>query len=197
MLGEPGVKQLKKIRSVIQRMARLISDLLQLAHLNQGETAFSPCDLNESLRQAKDDLEARILETRGQITSDPLPTLDADRTQMCQLFQNLLGNALKFHKPNEPPQIRIRSHCPEPGEGQEAFCEMTIEDNGIGFDEKDKERIFGVFQRLDVSRKYEGNGVGLSICQKIVQRHRGTIEVHSAPNEGTRFTIRLPLHQDH
>jgi signal transduction histidine kinase len=122
-------------------------------------------------------------------------TLDADPLQMRQLLQNLIGNALKFHKPGEPPAVEVRGEL-VPADGRPApLCRLTVRDNGIGFDEKYLDRIFDVFQRLHGRGEYEGSGMGLAICRKIVERHGGTITATSAPGRGATFVVTLPARQ--
>jgi signal transduction histidine kinase len=121
-----------------------------------------------------------------------LPTIEADRTQMRQLFQNLIGNGLKFHQDGQAPIVTVRSqHLSRPGQ----FCQIVVEDNGIGFDEKYLDRIFNVFQRLHGRSAYEGSGVGLAICRKIVERHGGNITATSIVGRGSAFIVTLPIKQ--
>jgi signal transduction histidine kinase len=115
--------------------------------------------------------------------------VEADATQMRQLFQNLINNALKFHKPDEAPVVRVRSTS------NHGLCQIHVEDNGIGFDEKYLDRIFNPFQRLHHRGEYEGTGMGLAICRKIVERHGGSITARSAPGQGATFIVTLPLKQ--
>jgi light-regulated signal transduction histidine kinase (bacteriophytochrome) len=135
-----------------------------------------------------------------------LPTIAADPMQMRQLFQNLIGNALKFHKQDEAPVVRIDYQMingdahqgANGGNGNGKLCQITIKDNGIGFDNQYAERIFGAFQRLHGRSEYEGSGIGLLVCQKIVDRHKGNIQAKGAEGEGATFTINLPLeHHEH
>jgi len=141
------------------------------------------------------DLEARITETGATITVDELPTIEADPMQMRQLFQNLLGNALKFHREGVPPEIHISSNCDPETDTPRPMCHLTIADNGIGFEQEYATRIFGVFQRLHARTEFEGTGVGLALCRKIVERHRGAIRAESTPGEGSRFIVTLPQKQ--
>jgi signal transduction histidine kinase len=146
------------------------------------------------VREVIDDLEASILETEGQIEIHDLPTIEADPTQMRQLLQNLIGNALKFHG-SEKPVVTIYGG-PVGGERTlDGQCEIIIEDNGIGFDEKYLDRIFTPFQRLHGRGTYEGTGIGLAICRKIVDRHSGSITAKSEPGKGSTFIVTLPLKQ--
>ena len=128
------------------------------------------------------------------ILSRHLPTIDADPTQMRRLLQNLIGNALKFHRPEAPPLVKIsakRLDSPERGQRYQ----ILVEDNGIGFDEKYLDRIFTPFQRLYSQGKYEGTGIGLAICRKIVERHGGSITAKSRPGQGATFIVTLPVKQ--
>ena len=137
-----------------------------------------------------EDLEVQIVETKGSVQTHPLPKIEAEKIQMRQLFQNLIGNGLKYIRPNVPPKIVVKSVPYDNG-----FCEILIEDNGVGFLEKYAEKIFEPFQRLNSSSDVQGSGMGLFICEKIMLRHNGTISVKSKPDEGSIFIIRLPMKQ--
>jgi signal transduction histidine kinase len=132
-----------------------------------------------------------LAETHGKVEIGALPTLEADPLQMRQLLQNLIGNGLKFHKPAEPPVVRLEG-VPTDHEGSVAF---TVRDDGIGFEPIYRERIFRVFERLHPRDVYAGTGIGLALCRKIVERHGGEITADGRPGEGTVFTITLPLVQ--
>src|SRR5262249_13797552 len=144
-----------------------------------------------------------LRETGGQVeVADDLPALDGDPTQLRQLLQNLIGNALKFHRKDEPPRVRVRARVLADGEAglprhrpPSLWCQLSVEDNGIGFDEKYLERIFAPFQRLHGRGEYEGTGMGLAICRKIVQRHGGQLTARSTPGQGSTFLVALPLRQ--
>lgn len=129
-----------------------------------------------------------------------LPNIEAEPTQMRQMLLNLIGNALKFHRPDEPPVVQVDAeifsdvHSPFP-DGRDSFCRMTVRDNGIGFDEIYLERIFEVFQRLHSRDYYEGNGIGLAICRKIVEHHGGSITAKSTSGQGAAFIVTLPIRQ--
>ncbi|HEX9653327.1 MAG TPA: ATP-binding protein, partial [bacterium] len=141
-------------------------------------------------------------EVNGQVEVADLPVIEADPTQIRQLMQNLIGNGLKFHRDDMPPVIKVYSdfaagkngHPGSPGQTR-AFCKIVVEDNGIGFDKKYAERIFGVFQRLHGREKYEGSGIGLAVCRKIVERHGGEIVAIGTPGQGAKFEITLPMNQ--
>jgi signal transduction histidine kinase len=130
-----------------------------------------------------------------------LPTIQADPSQMRQLLQNLIANGLKFRRAGEPPVVKVhgvfvegrtqRQAGHDPGGEQ---CQIVVEDNGIGFEEKHRERIFGVFQKLQPRDVYEGTGIGLAICRRIVERHGGTISARSTPGRGSAFEVLLPVH---
>ncbi|HVO24550.1 MAG TPA: ATP-binding protein, partial [Candidatus Margulisiibacteriota bacterium] len=140
-------------------------------------------------------------ETHGRVEIAALPTIEADPTQMRQLLQNLLSNALKFHRPDVAPSVRVSGRLlngssRSPAQpATEGVCEISVADNGIGFDEKYLDRIFTIFQRLHGRNQYEGTGLGLAICRKIVQRHRGQITAHSTPGQGATFVVTLPVRQ--
>ena len=134
-----------------------------------------------------------------------LPTIDADPTQMRQLLQNLIGNSLKFHPEGETTVVKIHGELLKgEGEGQrqrgippvDGRCQIIVEDNGIGFDEKYLDRIFTIFQRLHGRNEYEGTGIGLAVCRKIAERHGGDITAKSAPGHGATFIVTLPVKQD-
>jgi PAS domain S-box-containing protein len=189
-LSEEGRDYFGRMQNAASRMQTLIHDLLALSRVATQPRPFVPVDLVEVVRGVVSDLESRIEQLGGQVEIGTLPVLIADKVQMAQLFQNLVGNALKFHKPEEKPLVKVRSETPAP-EAPESH-RIIVEDNGIGFDEKYLERIFQVFQRLHARSEYEGSGIGLSICRKIVERHGGNITATSAPGSGARFIITLP-----
>jgi signal transduction histidine kinase len=138
------------------------------------------------------DLASRIEETQASIRVDPLPTIEADEGLLELLFQNLLSNAIKYRKPGEAPTIRVIARPTATTQGAKGgWVELTIEDEGIGFEPVYAEQIFRPFERLHGRREYEGSGVGLSICRRVVEQHGGTITADAVPGEGARFTVRL------
>jgi signal transduction histidine kinase len=141
------------------------------------------------VQHSLEDLAQRIQETGGKIEVADLQVVMGDELQMYQLFQNLIGNALKFVPPGRAPHVIVSSRRIE-----KEMAEITVADNGIGFDERFLEKIFQPFQRLHNEQEYPGSGIGLAVCQKIVQRHGGTITAHSRPGEGSTFVITLPEH---
>ena len=159
------------------RMHTLITDLLALSRVGTRGQAFEPADLNTVLDQALAGLRASLQETGARITRDPLPTLRVDAGQIAQLFQNLIGNALKF-RGERPPEIHVSAQR-KPGQWV-----LAVRDNGIGIEPQYFERIFLIFQRLHTRKQYPGTGIGLAICKKIVERHGGTIWVESQAGPG-------------
>jgi PAS domain S-box-containing protein len=201
-LGTEGQDYLARMQGAAARMQRLIGDLLALSRISATTQPFEPVDLNVVAGEVLRDLETRLEQTCGHVTVGDLPVIEADPTQMRQLFQNLLGNALKFHRPDHPPVIRLEGRLRPVGTGElggdiagRNVCELVVTDEGIGFDAQYGERIFGVFQRLHGRSEYEGTGIGLAICRTIIERHGGTIVATSAPARGATFTINLPLRQ--
>ncbi|MFC1523305.1 ATP-binding protein [Thermodesulfobacteriota bacterium] len=194
-LGESCQEYLKHIGAAASRMQDLIDGLLNYSRVTTQAQPFSQVDLEHVVSDVLDDLEARIDETRGRIELEKLVALEADPLQMRQLLMNLIGNALKYHQPGATPNVRIHSEIIHDKADQHDFCRIVVEDNGIGFPEKDKGIIFEAFQRLHSRKEYEGAGIGLSICKKIVDRHGGKIRAEGAPGKGAVFTITLPLRQ--
>ena len=198
-LGEAGTDYLNRMQNAAARMKTLINDLLAYSRVTTKPRPFEELDLEQLTKEVLSDLEVRIEELKARVEIGKLPTIVADPLQMRQLMQNLIGNALKFHKPDVPPIIKIASRFVEEesadeegNTGPSQFCQITVEDNGIGFEEKYAGRIFGMFQRLHARGEYEGSGVGLAICRKITERHGGTITAKSWPGKGSMFIITLP-----
>jgi PAS domain S-box-containing protein len=188
-ISAAAVDYLTRMQDAALRMGRLIEDLLQLTRVTTRAKPFERIALKQVLEDVLSDLEIRLKETGGRVVAGDLPTLDADPTQMRQLFQNLLGNALKFHKKGEVPVVEITA------EASQGSCLIRVKDNGIGFDPKYNQKIFEIFQRLN-GQEYEGTGIGLAVCRKVVERHGGKITVASAPGQGAVFEVVLPLEQD-
>ena len=186
-LGD-GSEYLKRMNAAATRMSRLIEDLLVFSRVTTRPPMPRQVDLNAVSEDVISDLENRITKTGGTVTIERLPVVLADPTHMHQLLQNLIGNGLKFHRENVAPVVTVRSRSlPDlPG-----IAEITVEDNGIGFDKKYADRIFGVFQRLHGRGTYEGTGIGLAVCRKIVERYDGTITAEGKPGKGSKFIVRL------
>jgi len=190
-LGPEGLDYLERMCNASTRMRRLIEDLLSFAQVSSKAQPFIRVDLNEVARGVLGDIEATIEKAGAIVTIGELPVLDAEPMQMRQLLQNLLSNALKFRRDGVAPSVSLRCKV-EPGARQ---CELRVEDNGIGFEEKYSDRIFNVFQRLHGRSQYEGTGIGLAICRKIAERHGGSIQARSSPGQGSTFIVTLPLKQ--
>ncbi|UTA48505.1 ATP-binding protein [Simiduia sp. 21SJ11W-1] len=207
-LGD-GKDYVERMQNAASRMSKLIEDLLAFSRVSTRRKPFEQVDLQSTVAEVLDDLQFKIEETNAQIKVDPLPTISADPMQMGQLFLNLIGNALKFIEPQRQPVIHItaaetRLHFAgqEPGEiltdatGNDVpAIEIAVQDNGIGFDEQFLDKVFNAFQRLHAREAYEGTGIGLAICRRIVERHGGTITANSIPGEGATFIVVLPLEQ--
>ena len=189
VLDREGRLHLERMKNAANRMQQLIDCLLSYAQVSAKTSLFLKTDLKALAHEALADLDVRIQETRGQVEIGDLPVIDADPGQIRQLFQNLIGNALKYHG-EQSPLVRISSPPPRNG-----YCQIIIEDNGIGFNEEYLDLIFKPFQRLHGRSKYEGAGMGLAICKRIVERHGGTITATSQPGAGSTFIVSLPLHQ--
>ncbi|MBF9254122.1 PAS domain S-box protein [Pontibacter sp. 172403-2] len=196
-LSEQGKDYVDRMLNAASRMQNLINDLLGFSRVTAKSKPFVKVKLDDILSEVISDLEVTVEQTGAEIIRSPLPEIEAEPTQIRQLFQNLLSNAMKFRKPDESPIINIyaknlqrRAHLTAtPGD---EVTEIYIEDNGIGFDEKYLDRIFNIFQRLE-GQKYAGSGIGLAVCRKIAIRHGGDITASSQPGVGTRFIITLAL----
>ena len=189
-LDERGLDYLNRMHSSANRMQILLQDLLAYSRVTMGSLEFEPVDLVVIVREVQEDLELKIEEENAQIIVQTLPVLEADPVQMKQLFYNLISNALKFSHKDIAPVVHI-----EANENRQGFWQVSIIDNGIGFDAKYEERVFGVFQRLHTRQEYEGTGVGLALCKQVVERHRGEISARSRPGEGATFIVTLPEKQ--
>ena len=186
-LGEAAGGYLKRIHDAAHRMSRLIDDLLKFSKVIKRSELFSLVDLNKIMADLIEDDDYQIRKEDAVITCGKLPTIYGDETQVRQLFQNLISNALKFHLPDHPVRITVQSYDLDNGR-----VELSFKDNGIGIDEKYLTRIFRPFERLHTRTEFEGSGIGLAICQKIVTHHEGEIYAKSRKGEGTTFYIVLP-----
>jgi len=196
-ITEAGREYLDRMLASAGRMSRLIDDLLAFSRVTTHARPFARVDLAAVAADVLDDLAAQVERTGAAVEVGPLPAVDADPSQIRQLLQNLVGNAIKFRVPGAPPAVRVRAELLDPAPGPDdapgpPTCRLTIADDGIGFDEKYLDRIFQVFQRLHGREEYEGTGVGLAICKKIVDRHGGTITATSSPGRGATFTVMIP-----
>jgi light-regulated signal transduction histidine kinase (bacteriophytochrome) len=167
-----------------KRMQALINDLLAYSRVGTRGQPFAEVDLNLIVQQTNNNLKIAIEENKASIICDPLPVVYGDYTQLTQLFQNLIGNAIKFHG-NRAPKIRISE------ESKNGLVHLKVSDNGIGIEPQYADRIFLIFQRLHTREEYPGTGIGLAICKRIVERHGGSIWVESQTGEGTTFHFTL------
>ncbi|MCH8311552.1 MAG: PAS domain S-box protein [Nitrospinae bacterium] len=187
---EKAHNYLNRMQNSALRMRNLVEDLLQYTRVNSKPRAFESLDLNKVVKNVLNDLEARIGETQGVVNIKDLPVVEGDPIQMYQLFLNLIANALKFHREGIPPVVNLDSAKIENG-----FWEISVEDNGIGIEEEYVDKIFKPFERLHGKTTYEGTGIGLTICNKIVSRHGGKITVKRQSTNGVTFYITLPEKQ--
>ena len=178
---------LSRMLHASRRMSQLIEGLLNLSRVTTKGFPFKKTHLGEVVAEVLKDLEVRIREAGAHVDVGDLPTLHADRLQMRQLFQNLIANALKFRNADRPPLVSITGE-----HDQDTMWRIAVSDNGIGFDEKYLARLFRPFQRLHGRNEYEGSGMGLAICKRIVQRHGGEITARSTPGAGSTFVVTLP-----
>ncbi len=189
-LSEKGQDYLARMIAASERMHQFILDLLTFSRVSARSEPFELVILNDVVAEALMDLEINIEESGAVIIVDDLPSAEVDRSQIRQIFQNLIGNSLKFACPDQAPHIEISGRIVD-----EELVSFAVKDNGIGFDEKYGTRIFAVFQRLHGRSEYPGTGIGLAICKKIVERHRGTITAKSRVGDGSIFTVVLPRKQ--
>lgn len=186
-LSPEGLDYLHRIGRSADRLQALITDLLTLSSINRHTLPMHEVDLNEVMTEVLADLEHERQQADGRIEIGPMCGVYGDEFQLHQVFQNLIGNGLKFHRPDVPPQIKVACQSSPGGE-----CVITVQDNGIGLKMEYSERIFQPFERLHGSAHYPGTGIGLAVVKKIVERHKGTVRVDSVPGEGTTFTVTLP-----
>ena len=206
-LGEVPDKSkvyITKIQGAAERMQNLINDVLKFSALSKEREKFEQVDLNKILNNVTSDYELLIEQKHAILTIETLPVLEAIPLQMAQLFTNLISNALKFSDKNQQLKISVKAHILSDEdynnyEGfnvQEKYYVIEVKDNGIGFNQENAEQIFTIFQRLHGKAEYEGTGIGLAMCKKIVQNHHGVITAHSTEGKGATFTIIIPQSQD-
>lgn len=188
-LPETAQTYLDAVKRSSMRMSTLINDLLTYSRVTTQSKPFESVDLDSIVKTILDDLEPRIEERHAEICYEEICTIEGDPLQMHLLFQNLISNALKYSKPDQTSKIKI---C---GKKKKGYCIISVEDNGIGFDEIYLDRIFTIFQRLHSRNEYEGTGIGLAICKKIVDRHNGEITAKSKEGVGSTFIVKLPIQQ--
>jgi signal transduction histidine kinase len=188
-LEEKAKDFLQRMQRASERMQNLIKSLLLYSRVTTKGQPSILIDLNNAAQEAISNLETSLAKSHGTVEVHDLPWVEADLLQMTQLFQNLIGNAVKFARDGVPPEVRVYSWV----SGEK--CELHVEDNGIGFDPEYAEQIFAPFERLHGVGRYEGVGMGLAICRKIVERHGGSISAKSTPGKGSTFIVTLPLKQ--
>ena len=197
-ISEAGQQYITRIQSSASRMRVLIDDLLQFSRTNKAEKVFEKIDLNGLLENAKQELAQLIEDKNAIIENTELPTLNVIPFQMQQLFINLIGNSLKYSRENVTPLIKIESSLITATDEEllpntkDKFYKISVEDNGIGFEQEYANKIFILFNRLHNKNQFDGTGIGLAICKKIVENHKGYIFAEGRPNEGSTFTIYLP-----
>ncbi|GAB3643493.1 PAS domain S-box protein [Spirosoma arcticum] len=197
-----GIDHLQRMQSAASRMSVLIKDLLLFSRISTQQDATSPVSLTTVVDGVLSDLDVGLTETGARVTVEPLPTVQGDDSQLGQLFQNLLSNALKFRRPNTTPTIQITAQTVavadlpptvRPARMAVAYYRIEVSDDGIGFDDKYVDRIFQVFQRLHGRNQYAGTGIGLAICEKVAANHGGAITATSQPGQGATFSVYLPV----
>lgn len=202
-LSSNEARMFERMENATKRMGMLIDDLLEYSHASYQPHEMETIDLNEKIQKVLEDLELTIEEKKAVITVEKLPVVRGFRRQLQQLFHNLIGNALKYNKPGQAPEVRIRSQVVKgqdaqvhllPEELNKEFHLIEVSDNGIGFEQENAERIFQMFQRLHGKTEYPGTGVGLSIARKVVENHNGHIWAESEPGQGSRFKVLLPAY---
>lgn len=197
VLDEHGMDYLTRLESSGHRMQTMVNDLLAFSRVKTQGRAFVTIHLNDIVKEVMNDLEIRIKETGASVEINDLPIIEADPHQMQQLFLNLISNALKFHFKDAVPLVKIYQNSDiAAAHDPDVFCKIIVEDNGIGFEDQYRDRIFKPFQRLHGRDEYKGTGIGLAICHRIIERHRGSITADSQVGHGTKFIINLPIKQN-
>jgi light-regulated signal transduction histidine kinase (bacteriophytochrome) len=189
-IDEGGFKILNSMTKAAGRMRDLINDLLSYSQLQNQKLVFEEVDLNILIHEIINDMEDRIKEKNSKVDTNVLFSIKGNPLRLRQLFVNLISNSLKYSKPDIPPHIQINALK------DHEKVSIQVKDNGIGFDEKYREKIFGLFERLHTKDKIPGTGIGLSICKKIVELHHGTISAASQPGEYSIFDVTLPIAQE-
>ncbi len=203
VMDDDGRINIQRIHKAAERMQNLITDILTFSKISVDNPSFVDSDMNILLQEVVADLDEEIKSKNGQVKVEKLPILSVNPSLIKPLFHNLIGNALKYSKKDTAPQVKITSEISSQLNGKTnhgvspKYCRIYIQDNGIGFDQKYAEEIFGMFKRLHHNSEFQGTGIGLALCKKIVEQHHGYISARSKINEGSTFIISLPLqHQD-
>ena len=201
VLEDKGKDFIDRIQVAAERMQDLIKDMLTFSRVSVDETEFELCELNGLLAEVLEEMHDTIQSKNATIQASDMPSLPVNPVLIRPLFHNLISNAIKYSKKDEPPVIKIRSEIVRPGNGMNGtesnpgYCRIYVEDNGIGFEQKYAEQIFQMFKRLHLNSEFEGTGIGLALCKKIVEKHNGYISAQSKPGVGSTFIIALPLQQ--
>ncbi|HEU5145539.1 MAG TPA: response regulator [Chryseosolibacter sp.] len=199
LMDEDARTNIQRIHKAAERMQNLITDILTFSKISVDNTAFVDADMNALLGEVLVDLDEEIKSKSGKVIVENLPTLTVNPSLMKPLFHNLIGNALKYSKKDTAPVVKITSEISTQLNGKTAqvvspkYCRIYIQDNGIGFDQKYAEEIFGMFKRLHHNSEFQGTGIGLALCKKIVEQHKGYISARSKINEGSTFIVSLPV----
>lgn len=200
-LDEAGVEYISRMQQASARMQKLIEDLLSFSRISSGHEEFTRVDPTIVVNEVVEDIEGQILREKAKVEVKPIAEIHADRAQIRRLFQNLISNAIKFHKPGALPVVEISGSIVSAAQAEKEFglqvseksyVRIVVKDNGIGFDEKYADKIFNIFQRLQGRAEYEGTGIGLAICRKIMMNHRGYIRAKGVVNKGSEFILIFP-----
>lgn len=194
-MGEESFGFLFKVQHAASRMGNLIDGLMAFSNINSNSAEREDVDLNQCLQEALDDLELDIQQKRAKINIHKLPVVRGYGLQLQQMFQNLVGNALKYSRSDARPEIEIRSDVAE--EKGKRYHMVEVKDNGIGFDQKFADQIFRMFSRLHDKNSYTGNGIGLSIVKRVAENHDGLVQAQGMPGSGAAFRVLLPLEDEH
>lgn len=197
-MSEDANTYIDRMVKAADRMRLLVEGLLTYARVGTRETQFSKVSMDEVVKNVLSDIEMTIQDQQAEIEVDKLDTIESNELQLRQMFQNMISNALKFHKPDQVPKVKISSQritMPSSSHAAKTYSKITILDEGIGIPSQYKEKIFTIFQRLHGRSEYDGTGIGLAVVRRIVERHGGKIEVTSKEGEGTKFEIYLPVVQ--
>jgi light-regulated signal transduction histidine kinase (bacteriophytochrome) len=198
VLDDDGRTNISRIQKAAERMQNLITDILTFSKIAVDKAAFVETDINHLLEEVLVDLDEEVKTKHAKIYIEKLPVLSVNPGLIKPLFQNLIGNALKYSKKDVEPLIKITHEVNtflngKNKDARDRYCKILIQDNGIGFDQKYAEEIFGMFKRLHHNTEFQGTGIGLALCKKIVEQHKGYISARSKLNEGSTFIISLPL----
>ena len=200
VMDDDGRINIQRIHKAAERMQNLITDILTFSKISVDTPSFVSCDMNTILDEVLTDLDEEVKSKNGKVIVEKLPVLSVNPSLIKPLFHNLIGNALKYSKRDTSPMVKITSEISPQLNGKASgpnikYCRIYIQDNGIGFDQKYAEEIFGMFKRLHHNSEFQGTGIGLALCKKIVEQHKGYISARSKPNEGSTFIVSLPLQQ--